>query len=240
MMLPVKSRSARLRFCGVSGTGLPLSCSVFGSPGSRLGREVVVAPAVEPLAVDLPDEQAAARLEHADVARGVRAAATSPMSGLCPNCAGAVHRQAVVGAGNVVRGLGRFTVVVVVEDQVAGRLVAPSRVAGDAAAVEDRLDVAVVLDVLDAVLEAQAGLVLRVPLLAATRPWPWSVRSGVLLGQVEDLVVGLGGGGVLERRSASGCGRGSRRSRCGPRRAGAGARSAPCSAPCRACRASGT
>ena len=47
-------------------------------------------------------------------------------------------------------------------------------VAGDAAALEDRLDVAVVLDVLDALLVAQAGLVLRVPLACRTRRSPSS------------------------------------------------------------------
>ena len=59
------------------------------------------------------------------------------------------------------------------------------RVAGDAAAVEDRLDVAVKLDVLDALREAQAGLVLRVPLLAGLVVLLVG-QERRLLGQVED------------------------------------------------------
>ena len=113
------------------------------------------------------------------------------------------------------------------------------RVAGDAAPLEDRLDVAVVLDVLDALLETQAGLVLDVPLLAGLIVLlAWSAAASASSGRRPR-------NPAWRRRcprtaSASGCGRGSRRSRCGFRRAAAGARSGPCSAPCRACRASGT
>ena len=56
---------------------------------------------------------------------------------------------------------------------------------------QDRLDVAEVLDVLDALREAQAGLVVLVPFLAGLVVLLGGQQRR-LLGQVEDLVVGLG------------------------------------------------
>ena len=98
---------------------------------------------------------------------------------------------------------------------------------------EDRLDVAVILDVDDAVLrDAQAGLVVGVPLLLRlVARLVGDQRRRV--DEVPHLVVRLRGERSSRSRSAAGCGRGSRRSRCGSRPAAAGARSAPCSAPCR-------
>ena len=85
----------------------------------------------------------------------------------------------------------------VVERQAAGGLVLLDGVAGDAASLQDRLDVAVELDVLDALGELEAGAVGVVPLLAGA-----VVRlrgeQGSCRGQVPELVVGLGGGGFLE------------------------------------------
>ncbi len=76
----------------------PSSCSVCGVARHRLGREVVVAPAVGAPAVDLPDQQAAPRLEHADVAR--RLAAPRADQRLVAVLGLAIHRQPVVRAGH--------------------------------------------------------------------------------------------------------------------------------------------
>src|SRR6185437_1290146 len=55
---------------------------------------------------------------------------------------------------------------VIVEDQVARRFRPFLRMAGDATAIKNRLDIAEILDVFDALLEAQAGRIVLVPLLA--------------------------------------------------------------------------
>ena len=92
--------------------------------------------------------------------------------------------------------------------------------------------------VLRPVGEAQAGLVLHVPLLAGLIRA--LARQQRRLARSDRRRRSRPGRRRCPRSaSASGCGRGSRRSRCGSRRGGAGARSGPCSAPCRSCRASG-
>src|ERR1051326_6469944 len=55
---------------------------------------------------------------------------------------------------------------VVIQDQVAGRLLRLLRVTGDTTALENRLDVTMELDVLHALREAQTGFILGIPLLA--------------------------------------------------------------------------
>ena len=96
----------------------------------------------------------------------------------------------------IVAGLGTR---VVVKDQFARRFVPLPAVAGDATAVEDRLDVTIVLDVLDGLLEAKAHPILAVPRLAGLIVGP-SGQQRRALRQVEDGIVGLGGRGFLEAR----------------------------------------
>ena len=80
--------------------------------------------------------------------------------------------EAVVGAGEVRKignGVaggedGAVLLIVIVEDQAAGGLGGFLGVAGDAASLEDGLDITGVFDVLQALLKAQAGLALGVPL----------------------------------------------------------------------------
>src|SRR5262245_51680360 len=72
--------------------------------------------------------------------------------------------QAVVGPRKIAPALAPKHLVVGVEVEVSGRLPAiPGRVTGDTALLKDWLDVAVVFHVFDAALEAQAGLVFRIP-----------------------------------------------------------------------------
>ena len=100
-----------------------------------------------------------------------------------PNFAAFVPGQAVIGAGQLADLLRLHLFVVGVQVQVAGRLLAfLCRVAGGTAAVEDRLDVAEILDVVRPPgLETHAGQVVLVPLLARL------IRD--LLGQQRRLLV---------------------------------------------------
>ena len=76
-----------------------------------------------------------------------------------------IARETVVGAGHAMRDVVTAHLVVV-QDQIPRWLLHLVGVTRDATAIENRLDVAVELDVLDSLLEAQAGLVLDIPLLA--------------------------------------------------------------------------
>ena len=174
-MLPVKSRSARLRFAGVFGDRFALLLERLRIAGHRLGREVVVRPAVGAAAEDFPDQQAAARLKHADISRGVGIPPRADQ-GRPAEAAGVVHRQPIIGAGHVV-GVGEIDRLVVVEHQVAGRLLVLLGVAGDAAPVEDRLDVAIVLDVLDPLFESGGPSGPRCPTACRTGRSAWWSRA---------------------------------------------------------------
>ena len=90
-----------MRFAGVFGDRLALELQRLRIAGHGLGREVVVGPAVGAPAEDLPDEQAAARLEHADIARGIGMPPGADER-LVAEPAGVIHRQPVIGAGHVV------------------------------------------------------------------------------------------------------------------------------------------
>src|SRR4029077_11182382 len=126
---------------------------------------------------DLPDQQAAPRLEPGDVAGGQRPAPVvlrllAEQRLLVRLRADAVvHRQAEVGAGRlagetvIAEVAGNF-LVVGVEDQFTGRALRLLGVAGDTTAVQDWPHVAPVFHVLDARREAHTGGVLAVPRLA--------------------------------------------------------------------------
>ena len=145
---------------------LALERQCVGVAGDRFVREVLVVPAVGAPAEDFPDQQAAARLEHADVAGSVGLPPLAVVNGgLVAVLRFLVGGQPEVGAGHLAD-VGNVHRLAVVEDQVADRFGRLLRVASRAAAVEDRLDVAVELDVQDALGETNAGLVLAVPLLA--------------------------------------------------------------------------
>src|SRR5262245_40102701 len=110
---------------------------------------IVVVEAIQPLAVDFPDEQAAAGLETPDIARGVGIAPAIPAGRwLVAEFGPFVHGQPVVRAGKRPTIVAIQFLVVRVEIEIAGRLLAlPGRVAGTAAPLQDRLDVPVVLHV---------------------------------------------------------------------------------------------
>ena len=76
-----RGRQRCLFFC--RSTGLPLQTQRAASPGFVSDGRSSLREAVEPLAEDLPDQQAAPRLELADVARGV---AGSPSCRSRPAC----------------------------------------------------------------------------------------------------------------------------------------------------------
>src|SRR5262249_28218195 len=139
--------------------------------------------------------QAAARLHQADVARGAQVAPPVPVQRLVTPASHCVSCQAgVAGRGLEVEAQARWVLRrddgVVVQYQVARRLLRLARVAGDAATLEDRLDVAVVLHALRTLLVTQARLLLRVPLLAGLVAHLRcnQRRAG---GQVEGDVIGL-------------------------------------------------
>jgi hypothetical protein len=83
----------------------------------------------------------------------------------------------------------RVHLLFVVQHQLRGRLLRLVAVAGGTAAVEDRLDVAEELDVLDAAGEAHFGLVARVP-LAPGLVILLRGQQRRLPGQIPDLVIG--------------------------------------------------
>ncbi len=129
----------------------------IGVAGDRFRREIVVAPAVGAPAENLPRQQAAARLELADVARGIGLPPTTVVDDrLVAELRLVVQRQAVVRARNApdIRDVHRA---VVIKHQLARRFVRLVGVTGDAAALEDRLDIAEILDVLDDPVEAQSS-----------------------------------------------------------------------------------
>ena len=216
-------------------TGLPVVHERRRAPGFDLGRMVVVREAVEPLAEDLPDEQAAARLELADVARGVRIAPAVVADRLVAELGPLVQRQADSRCRGTCRGArpgpsrrrrrGRGCRRAPCRPSPCGRRRSCAARIGWMSrwystftgrsshnAGRSRPSASHFL------LDSSCAL---------------SVSSGVVFDQVQDLVVGLRRQRCARSRSASGCGRGSRRSRCGSRPAAAGARSGPCSAPCR-------
>src|SRR5262245_61605890 len=88
---------------------------------------------------------------------------------------------------------------VVVEDQVPSRLLRLARMAGDATTIEERLDVPVELNVLCSFLEAQAGLVLDIPLLAGLIVLFRGQQGGVR-DSIKDGISGLARRGVAEQR----------------------------------------
>src|SRR5262249_1884186 len=135
----------------------------------------------------LPDEQAAPRLEPADVAGDADVMAGQRV----------VRRRHRPGVAQVPpRPLNQ---VVVVQDQLAGRPVPLPAGAGPGTSPEARLDVAVVLHGLDGLVEAQARLVVDVPL--ATRLVAFlGGQQGRVPGQVEERVVAPGGSGLFEGR----------------------------------------
>jgi hypothetical protein len=127
---------------------------------------VVVREAVEPPAEHLPREQAAARLELADVARRVRVAPAVVADGLVAELGRLVQREADVGPRELAPALDLEHLVVGVEHEVAGGLLGALRVARRAALLQDGLDVAEVLERYDALGHLEAGL----PLASHVRP----------------------------------------------------------------------
>src|SRR4051794_38767249 len=99
--------------------------------------------------------------------------------------------QRMVSSRQAIHGL------VVIEDKVPSRFGGLAAVAGDATPLENRLDVAVIFDVEDGFCETQTGLVLDVPLLAGLIVFLGGQKRS-LPGQIENLVIGPGSGGVLE------------------------------------------
>src|SRR5438445_2375763 len=87
---------------------------------------------------------------------------------------------------------------VVIEDQVAGRFRRLLRMAGDAAKVENWFDITEVFHVLDGLLEAQSRFVLDVPFLARLIVGLRG-QERRLLRQIENGVIGSGGGSLCER-----------------------------------------
>src|SRR5262249_2354094 len=130
------------------------------------GRKVVVAPAVETLAKDFPDQQAPPGLELSDISRCVR---LSPLATgddrLVSEFCLIVQGEPVIRARDrtEIRDLNRG---IVVEDQLRWRIRDFVCMAGSTTAVENRFDVAEILDVVHALLEADARFPLHVPLLA--------------------------------------------------------------------------
>src|SRR5262249_33142852 len=153
------------------------------------------------LAVDFPGKQAAPRLELTDVARG-RVAAQAELARLEPLLTGGEaeisERHADVGSGVVAKSR-QLALVVVIERQVARRLVELLGVASDKAPLENRSDVAIVLAVEDPFRETQSGSAVLVPLLARLI-FGFRGYQRRFLGQIPDLVIGLGRCGVFEER----------------------------------------
>src|SRR5205807_815752 len=144
----------------------PLEYEAARIAGDGLHRVVVVAEAVEPRAEDFPDEQTAARLERPHVARLPHPLAPTLLARrLVAEQSFRIARQPVIGTWEVVRDVIPAQLVVV-QNEVARGLLRLLGVTRDATALEDGLDVAVVLDVFHALLEAQPAFVLHVPLLA--------------------------------------------------------------------------
>src|SRR5262249_49610733 len=107
-------------------------------------------------------------------------------------------RDAHIGTG-IVPERGQRALVVIVEDQAARGFFRLVRVAGNTASLEDRANVAVILDILDGFLVTQSRRIGCVPLLAGFvlglgRQQRRAVR------EIEDLVIGPGGIGLLEGR----------------------------------------
>src|SRR5262249_33503347 len=146
-----------------------------------------------------PHQQAAPRLEHAHVARRLRVAPAVPADRLVPEAGAAVHRQPVVGAREAAQGPRLDQFVVGIQDPGARPLRGGLAVTGDAAFFEDRLHVAEVLDALDALRIRQSRLAAGVPLFARFVAL-LARQQRRLVGQVPDLVVRAGGGGLVERR----------------------------------------
>src|SRR5206468_558400 len=126
--------------------------------------------AVEPLTIDFPDEQTAPRLHEANVAGGGQVVPAVLAQRLDPVLPLGVGGEPRVGSGNgdaeaEPGGILGADQAFVIQDQFAGRLVQLLRMTGDATALEDWFDIAEILDRLGTGLEAQAGLVLGVPLL---------------------------------------------------------------------------
>src|SRR5262249_23505744 len=145
------------------------------------------------------DEQAAPRLEGPDVARLPHPLAPPFLAErLVPEEGLRVARQPVVGARETVRDVVAAQRVVV-QNEGSGGLLRLLGVTRDAAALKAGFDVAVEFDVFDPLLEAQAGLVLDVPLLAGLVLWLGG-QQGSLRDGIEDCVVRLRRRGVLEER----------------------------------------
>src|SRR5690349_19958987 len=102
---------------------------------------VVIRKNVEPLAENLPDEQASPRLEHAKVSRSVRIAVRIVANRLVAELRLLIERKAEIGAGEFPCILDLDPPLVIVEHQVACRCVARLTVAGRATSFEDWLDV---------------------------------------------------------------------------------------------------
>src|SRR5262249_33661921 len=115
----------------------------YEGSGPRLGFEGVVAilEAVQALAEYLPDQQAAARLELADGARGLQVAPAVPADRLVAKLGAVVHSQAVVGAREIAEVVDADGLIVRVEDQTACGLFPALRMAGDTTLFQDRFHV---------------------------------------------------------------------------------------------------
>ncbi len=215
MMLPVKSRSARLRFAAVFGNGFPFRRSVVRIAGHGLGREIVVRPAVGAPAEHLPDEQASARLKHADISRGI---------GIPPRAdraaAGRTGRHSPSPAGNTCRGHRRRWA-----DRPSCRRRAPSRPPArscswvwQATQLRSKIGLTsrIILDVLDPLFVAEPAGIPLVPLPAGliVRPGGQQRRASRSGRRCDNRAVPPR---FARTESASGCEHGSRRNRCGSR-----------------------
>src|SRR6185312_11617582 len=135
---------------------------------ARLGfrRMVVVGETIEALAVNLPDEQAAPRLELADIARGIWITPRIPAGRLDAEFGAFIQGEAVIGGGELAVLIRLYEFVVGIEIQVAGNHaggIAPA-MTGNTTAIENRFDVAPVFDIERAVFQvSQSGGIIDIP-----------------------------------------------------------------------------
>src|SRR5690606_27729203 len=120
--------------------------------GFRLRGMVVVRESVEAASEDLPDEEASPRLELANVPRRLRVAEAVVADGRMAIARLLVEREAIIRSREDALVAKALLFIVRVEGEVSCRLLARLRVARHAASIEDRANVAPVLDVHDLAL----------------------------------------------------------------------------------------